>query len=149
MSKLLLAILVIGLSACSRDSGSPSQAASQTQAAQAAQAPQPQAQTAQTAQAAQLPSGLTRVTDSSLVCMVNDQYMGRPQIPTVVEGRTYYGCCAMCKEKLEKQPEARIARDPVSGEEVDKSKAVIAQDSTGKALYFASEDTLRRYGRQD
>ena len=147
MSKLLLAILVIGLSACSRDSGSPSQAASQTQAAQAAQAPQ--AQTAQTAQAAQLPSGLTRVTDSSLVCMVNDQYMGRPQIPTVVEGRTYYGCCAMCKEKLEKQPEARIARDPVSGEEVDKSKAVIAQDSTGKALYFASEDTLRRYGRQD
>jgi YHS domain-containing protein len=144
--KLLLAILVIGLSACSRDSGSPSQAASQPQAAHAAQAA-PSAQATQTTQAAQLPSGLTRVADPSQVCMVNDQYMGRPQIPTVVEGRTYYGCCAMCKEKLEKQREARIARDPVSGEEVDKATAVIAQDTTGKALYFASEDTLRRYGR--
>jgi YHS domain-containing protein len=146
VSKLLLAILVIGLSACSRDSGSPSQAASQTQAAQAAQTTQPALAT-QAAQAAQLPAGLTRVADPSQVCMVNDQYMGRPQIPVEVAGRTYYGCCAMCKEKLEKQRDARIARDPVSGEEVDKSKAVIAQDTTGKALYFASEDTLRRYGR--
>jgi len=27
----------------------------------------------------------------------------------------------------------------------DKAKAIIVQDATGKVLYFASEDTLRRY----
>ena len=77
--------------------------------------------------------------------MVNDQFMGKPQIPVAVEGRTYYGCCAMCKDKLNQQPAARLARDPVTGQEVDKSTAVIVQDATGKVLYFASEDTLRRY----
>ena len=77
--------------------------------------------------------------------MVNDQYMGKPQIPIAVEGRTYYGCCAMCKDRLGKDPAARIARDPVTGQEVDKSTAVIIQDSSGKVMYFASEDTLRRY----
>ena len=46
---------------------------------------------------------------------------------------------------LEKLPETRRARDPVTGEPVDKAKAVIVQDPAGKVLYFASEDTLRRY----
>ena len=62
-----------------------------------------------------------------------------------VEGRTYYGCCPMCKERLNMEPAVRIARDPVSGEDVDKAKAVIVKDASGKILYFASEDTLRRY----
>lgn len=77
--------------------------------------------------------------------MVNDQFMGRPQIPVEVEGRTYFGCCAMCKERLNKEPAVRTARDPVSGEEVDKAKAIIVQDASGKVLYFASEATLGRY----
>lgn len=77
--------------------------------------------------------------------MVTDQFMGRPQIPVEVEGRTYYGCCAMCKERLNKEPAVRMARDPVTGEEVDKTKAVIVHDASGKLFYFASEDTLRRY----
>lgn len=92
-----------------------------------------------------LPAGMSRVTDASQVCMVNDQFMGRPQIPVAVEGRTYYGCCAMCEGKLKQQPEARIARDPVTGQEVDKATAVIVQDAQGKVMYFASEDTLRKY----
>ncbi len=94
---------------------------------------------------AALPAGVSRVADASQVCMVNDQFMGRPQIPVDVEGRTYYGCCAMCKDKLVNQPAIRTAKDPVSGEDVDKAKAVIVQDSAGKVLYFVSEDTLRRY----
>lgn len=77
--------------------------------------------------------------------MVNDQFMGKAQIPIAVEGRTYYGCCAMCKDRLGKEPATRTARDPVTGEDVDKSSAVIIQDSSGKVLYFANEDTLRRY----
>lgn len=77
--------------------------------------------------------------------MVNDQFMGRAQIPVVVEGRTYYGCCPACKDKLEKLPEARTAQDPVTGQAVDKANAVIVQDAAGKVLYFSSESTLRRY----
>jgi len=88
---------------------------------------------------------MSRVADASQVCMVNDQFMGKPQIPVEVEGRTYFGCCAMCKEKLEKQLEARTAQDPVTGETVDKAKAVIVKDAGGKVLYFASEDTLKRF----
>jgi hypothetical protein len=69
VSKGLLAIFVVGLSACSQDSGSPPPAVSQS---------------------AMAPAGMSRVTDPSQVCMVNDQYMGRPQIPVVVEGRTRF-----------------------------------------------------------
>lgn len=92
-----------------------------------------------------LPAGMSRVADPSQVCMVNDQFMGKPQIPVDVEGRTYYGCCAMCKDKLNQQPAARTAQDPVTGESVDKAKAIIIQDATGKVKYFASEATLARY----
>lgn len=77
--------------------------------------------------------------------MINDQFMGRPQIPVLIDGRTYYGCCPACKETLEKRPEARMALDPVTQEPVDKAKAVIVKDATGKVLYFASEETLRRF----
>ena len=37
-------------------------------------------------------AALTEVTDPSQVCMVNDQFMGRAQIPVSVGGKTYYGC---------------------------------------------------------
>lgn len=77
--------------------------------------------------------------------MVNDMFMGRAQIPVEVDGRTYYGCCPDCKRKLEDQPTTRVARDPVTGEQVDKAKAVIVHDASGKVLYFASEQTLQRY----
>ena len=77
--------------------------------------------------------------------MVNDMFMGRPQIAVTVEGRTYFGCCPDCKVKLENQPATRMAQDPVTGEAVDKARAVIAKDETGKVYYFASEATLRRF----
>jgi YHS domain-containing protein len=90
-------------------------------------------------------AALTRVADPSLVCMVNDQFMGKPQIPTEVGGKTYFGCCAMCKEKLEQQLAARTSTDPVTGEQVDKATAVIAQKPDGRVLYFASETNLKTY----
>lgn len=131
MIKHIVFIVALGVSACSRENAQPAEApATATQTTQAS---------------ASLPAGWTRVTDVSQVCMVNDQFMGKPQIPVEVEGRTYYGCCAMCKDKLTQQPAARLARDPVTGEDVDKAKAVILQDAAGKVLYFANEDTLRRY----
>jgi YHS domain-containing protein len=77
--------------------------------------------------------------------MVNDQYMGKEQIPVVVGGKTYFGCCAMCKEKLEKNEAARMAVDPVSGARVDKATAVIGRDASNKVYYFENEQTMRRF----
>jgi YHS domain-containing protein len=88
---------------------------------------------------------LTRVADLSLVCMVNDQFMGRPQIPVAVEGRTYFGCCENCKTKLATDPTSRTGVDPVTGAPVDKATAIVGQQPDGKVLYFASEDTFARY----
>lgn len=88
---------------------------------------------------------LTLVADSSQVCMVNNQFMGRAQIPVEVEGKTYFGCCEMCKGRLTSDPSTRSAKDPVSGEIVDKANAVIAKRPSGEVLYFQSKDTFERY----
>lgn len=90
-------------------------------------------------------AGLTRIADPSLVCMVNNTYMGKAQIPVEVAGKTYFGCCPMCKDRLINEPATRTAVDPVTGESVDKASAVLAQDADGSVLYFASEQTLRGY----
>jgi YHS domain-containing protein len=90
-------------------------------------------------------AALTEVTDPSQVCMVNNQYMRRPQIPTTVDGKTYYGCCPMCKGRLEKEASARTAKDPVTGRDVDKAVAVIGKQENGDVLYFESRQTLVAY----
>lgn len=77
----------------------------------------------------------------------DDQDMGRDQIPVSVDGKAYYGCCANCKDKLERQDSARTARDPVTGTRVDKAGAVIARNDAGKVLYFESEQTFAQYTR--
>jgi len=79
------------------------------------------------------------------VCMVTDHAMGKPQIPVEVEGRTYYGCCAVCKGRLAKDAEVRSAVDPMTGKKVDKAKAVIAAREDGTVLYFESEKNLAEY----
>jgi YHS domain-containing protein len=90
-------------------------------------------------------NGLARVEDASKVCMVTDQFMGTAQIPVEVEGTTYFGCCEMCKARLANEPQTRTAKDPVSGEPVDKAKAVIGREPSGKVHYFASAENLARY----
>jgi len=79
------------------------------------------------------------------VCMVNNEDMGKPQIPIEVKGKTYYGCCAMCVSGLTNDPEARIAIDPVNGHEVDKADAVIGARPDGTVLYFENENTFASY----
>ena len=90
-------------------------------------------------------NGLTQVTDTSQVCMVNDQYMGKAQIPVEVEGKTYFGCCEMCKGRLASEPATRQATDPVTGAPVDKATAVIGRQADGKVLYFASAESFAKY----
>jgi YHS domain-containing protein len=94
-----------------------------------------------------LPDGLIRVEDPSQICMVNDRFMGTPQIPVSVGGKTYFGCCAGCKAKLETQSSARTAHDPVSGEPVDKASALLLRDEAGRIFYFANAATLARFRR--
>ena len=91
----------------------------------------------------------TLVTDNREVCMVTNQHMGRPQIPVEVAGKTYYGCCAMCKGKLEQDASQRTAVDPVSQHAVDKAQAVIARNSTGAVFYFENENNFRVFAKRD
>jgi YHS domain-containing protein len=86
--------------------------------------------------------------EAKKVCMVNDQLFEKDQIPVAFEGKTYYGCCEMCKERLAKDAAARTAVDPVTGKKVDKATAVIAAPPQGKVLYFESEKTLAEYQKQ-
>ena len=99
------------------------------------------------AQPAQSSAGLTRIVDPSLVCMVNNRFMDSPQIEVPVNGKTYYGCCAMCKAKLANDPSARTAVDPVSQRQVDKALAILAKTSTGEVLYFENEQNLSSYSQ--
>lgn len=79
------------------------------------------------------------------VCMVNNAAFDKPQIPVEVGGKTYYGCCPMCKERLAKDVSARTATDPVSGKEVDKASAVIGKAADGSVYYFESEANFQSY----
>ncbi|MBI5235000.1 MAG: TRASH domain-containing protein [Deltaproteobacteria bacterium] len=79
------------------------------------------------------------------VCMINNAVMGKPQIPVVVNGKTYYGCCKNCAAKLKADRSARFAKDPVTGREVDKSAAFITATSEGDAIYFESRESAEKY----
>ena len=46
------------------------------------------------------PSGPATQVETKKVCMVNDALFQKDQIPVEVEGKTYYGCCQMCKARL-------------------------------------------------
>lgn len=95
-----------------------------------------------------VPTHPAGAVESDLVCMVNNAYMGRKQLPVAFEGQTYYGCCEMCVAKIQNNREVRYAFDPVTGEEVDKANAFIVLKPgavNGDVLYFASEETYKRF----
>jgi len=91
---------------------------------------------------------LRRVTDISHVCMVNNEDMGKPQIPVKVGDQTYYGCCDMCAGILNKDRSARFSTDPVSGKEVDKAKAIIGAKPNNEVLYFENEKNFKAFTLQ-
>lgn len=93
-------------------------------------------------------SALSIVADTSQVCMVNNQFMGRPQIPVEVDGKTYYGCCAMCRGRLQSDAAARTAVDPVTNAPVDKASAVIGKTAAGSVLYFANLEHFQTYAQR-
>lgn len=96
----------------------------------------------------QTPPARVEVVKNELVCMITNKVFQSAQIPVVVEGRTYYGCCDMCKERLEGQEAARKAVDPVSKVTIDKATAIIGATSTGDVVYFQSLATMKAYNAQ-
>ena len=87
---------------------------------------------------------LVRV-DAKYVCFVTKHRFDKEQLPVAVEGKTYYGCCDMCKTKLKEDAAQRCDIDPVSGVKVDKASAVIGADSQGKVYFFENAANLKKY----
>jgi len=86
---------------------------------------------------------------NELVCMVNDAYMGNPQIAVPVNGKTYYGCCQMCVGKLNNEETARTAIDPYSNKSVDKTEAyIVLMKKEGEVAYFESEENYQNYKKK-
>ncbi len=83
--------------------------------------------------------------EAKYVCMMNNKAFDKPQMAVEVEGKTYYGCCPMCKDILQKDASKRSAKDPVSGNAVDKASAVIGTDAHGMVYYFENEENFNKY----
>lgn len=81
------------------------------------------------------------------VCMGmgNNKLFEKELIPVVVDGKTYYGCCDGCVNKLSKDEGSRQAVDPVSGKIVDKATAVLGARPDGIVLYFENEENMGEY----
>jgi YHS domain-containing protein len=85
------------------------------------------------------------VAKREYVCMMQDMVLTKPGIPIQYQGKTYYGCCNMCKEKIQKEPQRYTkAIDPVSGKGVDKAEAFI-YGVEGDAYYFGSEANRKAF----
>jgi hypothetical protein len=98
------------------------------------------------------PHGTTQLSAAELpkdqVCMVNNAFMGKKQIPVAYDNKTYYGCCEMCVAKIKNDKSARYATDPGTGKQVDKASAFIVLNPAskdGSVLYFESEQSFNTY----
>ena len=134
MLALLLAAAVAGLGC--------QQGTADTQAAVTPVASEP-------APAAGVQTAGLRKVETKKVCMVNNTVFEKDQIPVEVDGKTYYGCCEMCKERLTKDESARYGTDPVSGARVDKATAVIAAQGDGTTLYFENDANFEAYAKRN
>lgn len=85
------------------------------------------------------------VADRDKVCMVTDMLFNRPQIPVSVAGKTYYGCCHNCKDRLANDTAVRFGTDPITGKKVDKALAIIAAGPDGSVNYFENEATFKKF----
>jgi len=78
---------------------------------------------------------------NNLVCMVNDAYMGKQQLEVPFEGKLYYGCCEMCKERIPNDAKVRMAVDPHTLKKVDKATAyIVLIGDQDEVAYFESKD---------
>ncbi|WP_300598951.1 hypothetical protein [Niabella sp.] len=82
---------------------------------------------------------------SNLVCMVNDAYMVKAQIAVPFNGKTYYGCCEMCKNRIPQDAAVRKAKDPATGKPVDKASAyIVITGNNGEVSYFENAASYKK-----
>ncbi|VDH15481.1 Uncharacterised protein [Algoriella xinjiangensis] len=87
---------------------------------------------------------------NNLVCMVNDAYMGKEQIEVPFEGKMYYGCCNMCKEKIPKDESVRYAIDPHSLKKISKADAyIVVIGNNDEVAYFESEENYQQFLKEN
>lgn len=87
---------------------------------------------------------------NNLVCMVNDLYMGKEQIEVPFEGKMYYGCCNMCKEKIPKDESVRYATDPHSLKKISKADAyIVVIGNNNEVAYFESEGNYQQFLKEN
>lgn len=104
------------------------------------------ASTPESNQEAQISYQFGDVVPSDQVCMVNNAFMGTEQLIVEHDGKTYYGCCEMCQNRIPNDSSVRVAIDPISKKEIDKSVAVIAiTGQKGEVSYFENEDNAKKY----
>jgi YHS domain-containing protein len=89
---------------------------------------------------------------NSQVCFPNNRYMGAEQLSVEIDGKTYYGCCNGCIERLKNEPEVRYGVDPLTEKKVNKATAyiVIKPGSTGgEVLYFESKVNYQKFMKKN
>jgi YHS domain-containing protein len=79
------------------------------------------------------------------VNMVTNQHERKAQDEINLNGAVYYGTGDGCARNIRNNPSTRFARDPVTNASIDKSAAVIFADASGRAYYFESEDSFKRF----
>jgi len=85
------------------------------------------------------------IVDPSLTCMVKRKLYKKKQDKVLVGGKTYYACCAPCKKALLQDSNSHFALDPVTGEKIDKSQAVLAADAQKRVYFFKDKKTFQRH----
>ena len=93
-------------------------------------------------------SAALTIVPNERVCMVTNMVFPRTQIPVQHDGKTYYGCCENCKKTLSEDASSRQAKDPISGKNIDKARAVIAARDDGSVIYFENHKTFKKYQNQ-
>lgn len=85
------------------------------------------------------------VEDKSRICMMQDTVLLKSGEKIEYHGKTYYGCCPMCKQKMIAEPERYLrATDPISKKIIDKSDAFIL-NVDGNAVYFETESNRTKF----
>lgn len=135
----MLALAAVLFTACNSTDNQETTTAAQTEQNAATTMPQPMAATGDNMPA------LGDQVPNDYVCMVNDAYMGRLQFEVPFEGKIYYGCCDMCKERIPKDESVRYAIDPFSKKKVDKADAyIVLIGQNGEVVYFENEENYKK-----
>lgn len=90
------------------------------------------------------------VAEKNKVCMVNNFYNPMAdftEFKVKVDKKNYYGCCAMCKNKLRTSSNHRMGTDPLTNEKISKANAFIVADKTnnGRTYYFKNKSNFLKW----